>query len=370
MERPKRLYKYQSVSVQSLRNLKRNSIYFSSPINFNDPYDCLLSFDYEALSEEIVKGICIKSCNNGAYAFLIDRLFNDEITRSELVELYKMEANGLLNFDQDLMSKLGVDAAGYYNEIIKMINDENIFNIFKKEAIGALSEKANFVVKKEMENIRNGTSAQIGVCCFSEVYDSLLMWAYYADGHKGFCLEFDTSDSAFAKIHKVEYIESIPKINPNRIFNSDSGYNIELNLMTKSSAWNHEREWRAIHKEKNKEYIYGLNALLGVYFGANIDLADLEIICLIVKGQNPNAKFYRMQKDEEGFKFVRKEITYASFQEAKGLVYNQIEPLLKIGITNIKTILNHIDMPASEEQKTKIVEAILDDIKIKKEGRR
>ena len=37
------LYKYEAFSTQSLLNLKKQIIYFGSPLNFNDPYDCALT---------------------------------------------------------------------------------------------------------------------------------------------------------------------------------------------------------------------------------------------------------------------------------------------------------------------------------------
>lgn len=40
MDLPKRLYKYQPLTSQTLANLKNQVIYFGSPQNFNDPYDC------------------------------------------------------------------------------------------------------------------------------------------------------------------------------------------------------------------------------------------------------------------------------------------------------------------------------------------
>lgn len=41
--------------------------------------------------------------------------------------------------------------------------------------------------------IELGLSEVRGVSCFSEKVDDLLMWGHYAEGHRGFCLEFDTS---------------------------------------------------------------------------------------------------------------------------------------------------------------------------------
>ena len=48
---PPRLYKYQPFNAQTLTNLKRGWIWFSAPINVNDPYDCGAWFVEDTVSE-------------------------------------------------------------------------------------------------------------------------------------------------------------------------------------------------------------------------------------------------------------------------------------------------------------------------------
>lgn len=43
MLKPSRIFKYEAFTARSLQNLKEQIIYFGSPPNFNDPYDCSLS---------------------------------------------------------------------------------------------------------------------------------------------------------------------------------------------------------------------------------------------------------------------------------------------------------------------------------------
>lgn len=40
MPLPSSLFKFERFTTQALSNLKEQVIYFSSPRNFNDPYDC------------------------------------------------------------------------------------------------------------------------------------------------------------------------------------------------------------------------------------------------------------------------------------------------------------------------------------------
>ncbi len=42
MDRPKIIYKFEAFTAQSLQNLKAQSLYFGSPLGFNDPYDCAI----------------------------------------------------------------------------------------------------------------------------------------------------------------------------------------------------------------------------------------------------------------------------------------------------------------------------------------
>jgi len=56
-------------------------------------------------------------------------------------------------------------------------------------------------VQKEIDNA--------GITCFSKVRDDILMWAHYADKHKGLCFEFDGSDNCifFGEAQPVKYEE-------------------------------------------------------------------------------------------------------------------------------------------------------------------
>jgi len=83
-------------------------------------------------------------------------------------------------------------------------------------------------------------------CCFSERWDSLLMWAHYADSHKGVCLQFkDDSDPkklpAGCLFKKVRYSTHYPKLDAARVSEFE-----ETLLLTKSTDWMYEEEWRFV----------------------------------------------------------------------------------------------------------------------------
>ena len=93
-------------------------------------------------------------------------------------------------------------------------------------------------------------NAAYGVLCLTERPDNLLMWGHYADGHRGFVIEFDENHPFFNQksdaipncgtLQKVEYSKHRPSIK----------MAIDIRfiqaLFTKSEDWQYEREWRIV----------------------------------------------------------------------------------------------------------------------------
>ncbi len=162
-----------------------------------------------------------------------------------------------------------------------------------------------------------GFLLQRGVTCFSEVNDDLLMWSHYGGRYKGICLEFDARFDPFHRVTKVRYVKRLPEIDITRLLvTRDFDPVIEL-FCTKSLSWAYEREWRALHEVAGTSYGYPAEALTGVYFGPDIDDESLEIVCLILAGQNETVRLYRGTRSDTEFKVDFSEFTYTSFLDAK-----------------------------------------------------
>ncbi len=78
-----------------------------------------------------------------------------------------------------------------------------------------------------------------GVYSLSKDYKNELLWAYYADSHKGFCIEYDydilkqypcNEDNFF----DVKYSKNVPIINLGIIFDISI---LKKSLVTKSLSW-------------------------------------------------------------------------------------------------------------------------------------
>jgi hypothetical protein len=100
-------------------------------------------------------------------------------------------------------------------------------------------------IKMEEEMYRR-LCQQYRVYCLSEIHNSQLMWAHYADSHKGICLEFDASKPPFTRrdgATKVIYSKTYPAYDMVNV-----GYEP---LVTKSDEWAYEAEWRIVAEERD-----------------------------------------------------------------------------------------------------------------------
>lgn len=257
MNIPEKLYKYESFSVQSLINLKTQTVFFAPPSGFNDPYDCALKAQISEPTESEIK--CLR-------------------------EIYLAK-----NWAPQTREKI------------------------EKASLAELKPLLYRAARDASEQIIESFIQSRGVSCFSGVNDELLMWAHYANKYTGFCLEFSTNNELFEKARKIDYVETMPKLNIKSIY-ADGKRDEMMNLFcTKSKSWAYEKEWRVIHSEANTAYSYPTEILTGVYFGPNMSSEVIEIICLVLMGQNPHVKFYSSERSNLSFKVEFEEFTYTPY---------------------------------------------------------
>ena len=240
MNIPNKIYKYQTFNKLSLSNLRECKIYFNTPSKFNDPFDCTMATSHIPTPEEFER----------AYYQTVSDNKNAKVD------------NGLNLKCSDVFKE----------DLIDIIEKENYHDFF-----------------------------QIGVACFSEKNDDILMWAHYSDGHKGFCLEFDTSHTPFNRIKPVDYNDNLPDIDFYKLlFSNDKEGKLEENKkigLTKYTCWEYEKEWRIFSRKPKIHASYPPNALTGIYFGSNMDFSYMEIVALIAQKSNKTINLYKAKKD-------------------------------------------------------------------------
>lgn len=143
------------------------------------------------------------------------------------------------------------------------------------------------------------------------------MWSHYGGRYKGVCLEFNTEIEPFDRVKPVRYLSELPKIEAASILLHKTFDPVVELFCTKSASWSYECEWRAIHSAAGTSYVYRPEALTGVYFGPDIDTQSLEIVCLVLAGQNEGVRLYKGERSSSEFRVLFKEFTYTSHLQGK-----------------------------------------------------
>lgn len=153
---------------------------------------------------------------------------------------------------------------------------------------------------------REEVTRKIGICCFTESSNNLLMWSHYADNHKGVCLKYDITidPSAFLTLHRVVYNDDYPSLNYIK-----QQKEVSNALYHKSKAWEYEQEWRIIAPNKaNTLRAVKPLALREIIFGCRCSPKDIDQVkqeCLGSKGfHSVIFKQCRLKEDSFGLDIV------------------------------------------------------------------
>lgn len=99
------------------------------------------------------------------------------------------------------------------------------------------------------EDFQEVANFKYRVFCSSKEYDNPLLWAYYANSHKGFCVGYEKSSilGVSDKMFDIEYKNEMYPINEYDV------KTFEKILSTKSIDWSNENECRALYELKNDD---------------------------------------------------------------------------------------------------------------------
>ncbi len=127
---------------------------------------------------------------------------------------------------------------------------------------------------RNMETMRH----QLGVCALSEEPRNPLLWAHYANDHRGLCVQLDLRADLHALVaHPVEYQDEFPVL---RDFDRDpDDQRAMLPFLRKSTDWAYEKEWRIVALDfPNTLRVFAPPALTGVIQGMRMTDDDKTYI--------------------------------------------------------------------------------------------
>lgn len=247
---PRYYYKFLKLDFNFIQNLINKELWFSDPLNFNDPYDCRLTVNMDNSFYEMLE-------------YLTE--VNERTKALSQSEVYK-RAQFLYNNPEE--TKILID-----NEVVKVV-----------------------------ENFK--------ITCLSKTKKSILMWSHYADSHSGVCLKLDRKMDIdfFNSLLKVKYNRVYPTFNYIIDRKKEKESTIRHITGNKFSPWRYEQEFRIL-KNKNKTNFrndgllsFNENMLVEINFGINCPNCKIELIKNIVGKHYPNKiKLIRAKPIENSF---------------------------------------------------------------------
>lgn len=240
------LYRHQSFASHYVQGLENSTLYFSSPSNFNDPFDSYFSLEKQP-----------------------DKEFHNQILKN-----LKIKGNPA----------------------------QNILNRKKSQFLLSQSFKEGSFFEERFN--------RIGVICLNHSPLNILMWSHYADYHRGFLLEFKFPRKVknLEKLNffpfPVNYSNSFPT-GALTGFDEEVLYNM---LYTKAEDWVYEKEFRVIgtgfetkDDHENRIFNYPQNWLSPVILGCNTEINNSQKINNVLKKNGLNIPIYKVKKLSNNF---------------------------------------------------------------------
>ncbi len=246
------------------------------------------------------------------------KYYGDSLKRLDTVKDNKMWYSAPCNFNDVFDCEITVDEKAIMNDALKMIPG----NIPVRPGSRAW-KSVHETMKRELRSFRSTFEKlryTMGVACLSESDTSLLMWAHYADNHRGMCVEYDLMEiNNQLNFTPVPVVYSDDRVCFNTL-NPDTAKNDSLSffirsITSKSRDWSYEREWRIIRED----------TACGERWNKDKNGALLDMICpsSIILGCAVTAEFenavrkycedykinlYKMEKDREQYQLNKKAV--------------------------------------------------------------
>jgi len=245
-----------------LHALASGSVWYPKPGALNDPNDVAARWDKNFTAKEILEDYVMKRESGSP-------------------------VNGIASYVQNLLDK------GQSHEAVLKHIDKLFMPVDKKTQRELLQDLLYY---------NEVMFSDFGVLSLSESPDNHLMWAHYADSHKGFCLGFENHETNIIGQygHPVDYVEKMPKPTIQSFAMDAGGEVIHLVAYTKSRDWAYEKEWRVLKQEGNRLYPYPgrlVEVILGVNMAAE---AEVKIREAVLKSEY-RPIFKRIKKKENAF---------------------------------------------------------------------
>ena len=257
--------------------LQNRTLRWSSPIEFNDPFD---------IPRQVLFGIDAADIRKAARECLIEILNNPPNETTDLNIKVQLILEAIKKADSDIKKKI-------IEEIQTMPVDSSI-------------DPSSL---NELKTIWRSFIPEFRVLCLCETHDTVSMWYHYADKYRGIVIEFecnDDLDSAWLVAEPIKYADTIPEISSAKgwakvlLKTKEKAIETLLKVCTfsKTPDWSYEKEWRVTSFKRPHEtgtvsdYKFNAKEIKSVYLGPLIDQNNMTDILKILNDNFSHVEVY------------------------------------------------------------------------------
>jgi hypothetical protein len=169
---------------------------------------------------------------------------------------------------------------------------------------------------------RTWKESELGVVSLAGTVTNPLLWAHYASGNSGICIEFCASQlrhlEFFGNALPVVYQSERNEVN---FYRDDPMERVRKHLLTKSRHWEYEQEWRIIVQNRQQQkYVYFDPTLVrAVYLGCRITAEKREIVrgWLSKRAASPAPRLFQADVSDTEYELVFEELPIGELNESK-----------------------------------------------------
>lgn len=287
-----KFYKYLNHS-SAISVLKTQTLKWSSPHLFNDPFEFPEEFDFSFKEEDL---------NNDLLDELVQLVYGEKEPEGDL-------SHPLFAFSMITRRNKNKPSEQEFRDVM---------------CRSAHEREVNFKVLKDIFRTNNrNLKENMAVFCVSKTHDDLLMWAHYAKDHTGCAYKLKCLpqyDRPLCAAREVSYQDDYPLIADISLYvkyltgqiNLDLNNLFEVFALTKSSHWSYEKEWRCVGNLNNKTLGYDFDPMMpeeleSIYLGCRMEEETKKEILRLVEDSYIRTSVYqaKLARQKYALEFIQ-----------------------------------------------------------------
>lgn len=249
---------------------------------------------------------------------------------------YKFRTCNEYLFQSLINESIGLTSPGYFNDpfdcpILELLNnDEEVSQMIRhayNECLKIACFSSNIKLPRTDENTQEMVSEEKHPGAKFE-YLNELMWAHYADSHKGVCIKYHFPNSLTKLAHDNDSVicffgDVIYSDKDISQYSNKDSINMKDAFFLKGKQWEYENELRLLYfNMEGKEGFHSIevkNCIEAVYFGLKCSKEDQSTIINILKDKKHIKTDLKENKTEYPIKFYKMVIDKQHFGQVKAV---------------------------------------------------